>query len=211
MTDPSERLLNHPKSGSRMLRRIVGALRMTMLIVGAGMLTSTQGADPATQPATAPSAPVPAGAIPPEVIDALKALKAPSPTARLKIYETLAEKGDARIIPALNAFLGGQLKLRDGKLFLYGQGKEVVEDGRTNRYFPLFDALSGDPIIGPDNQPVVEKINLSDAFKAPAGETQKKPVRNLLASLSLLHPDAEKRRESIRDAGARSARVFPDP
>ena len=164
-------------------------------------------------PATAPTTAAPAGnAIPPGVLDALKALKAPAPSAREKAYAVLNDKADARIIPALKAFLGGQLQLRDDRLVTYGKGTESKSaDGSMLRTFPVLDALTSEPIPGADGQPLVEKMNLSKAFAAPRTAGQKQQVLDLIATLSLLDPNPEVRIASIRDASERASRAFPDP
>ena len=167
-----------------------------------------QAAAPATAPTSA--AKVPGNGIPPEVATALKGLKAPGPAEREKQYAVLNEKGDARIIPALRAFLGGQLQLRDDRLILYGKAEESKGEGGIVRNFPVFDALTNEPVAGPDGKPLVEKINLSKAFRAPLTASQKERVLDLIATLSLLHPDPEVRLASIRDASERASRAFPD-
>src|SRR5207248_815686 len=111
----------------------------------------------------------------------------------------------------LTAFLAGQLQLRDGRLVLYGPAQEVKQDGGVVRKFPVLDALTVQPVSGPDGKALVEEIDLSNRFQPPLTFTQKEPVRDLIATLSLLHPDPDIRLASIRDAGERAARVFSDP
>jgi urea transport system permease protein len=206
-------------------RRLFSLARLTVVAAVAavfapigGTASGDNAAAPTAAPATAPAAAAvaaakPAGTgIPSEVAEALKALKAPAPAEREKQYAVLNEKGDARIIPALRAFLGGQLQLRDDKLILYGKVNESKgDDGTIVRTFPVFDALTNEPIPGPDGKPLIEKINLSKAFRAPLTAGQKERVLDLIATLSLLHPDPEVRLASIRDASERASRAFPDP
>jgi urea transport system permease protein len=146
--------------------------------------------------------------MPAEVVEALKALKVPAEPARLKAYAVLEEKGDARIIPALRAFSEGTLQLRGDKLVIYGPPQEMPD--KSKRY-PLLDALTGQPVPGPDGTPLVDaKLDLSAAFKKPLTAGSRESVNRLVASLSLLSTDPATRLASVRDIAERAARAFPD-
>jgi len=143
----------------------------------------------------------------PEVIDALKSLKTADVTARQKVYDLLAQKGDARLIPALTAFRDGSLQLRDGRLTIYGPRVEVPDRGKV---LPLIDAVTGEPVLGPDNKPIYfPKVDLSQAMKAPP-RLEKAQVSDVIDSLSLLDPDPTVRIASIRETGSKAVRALPD-
>ena len=145
----------------------------------------------------------------PEVVEALKSLKAPGEPARQKAYKTIEEKGDARVIPALKAFTGGMLQIRGGRLVMYGEPQETADGSRK---YPVIDAVTGEPVAGPDGTPVFdEKLDLSGAFKKPLTAGARESVNRLVAALSLLSPDPEARLASVRDVAERAARAFPDP
>jgi len=212
-------LLNHESRHIRVLRRLFIAFRFAVVLLVASLfapVSGQDGADPSSRPSAAPSATpaAPSEAVPPEVVEALRGLdiKGAMRTrdqGRLKFYGILEEKGDARIIPALNAFLAGELQLRDSRLMLYGDTQVSTVDGKEVKLRPLFDAITGEPVTGPDGKPIVEEVNLANAFGKPLTVPAREPVSDLIATLSLLHPDPEKRLASIRDAGERAIRVFP--
>jgi len=156
------------------------------------------------------TSPRPAGAdaVPAEVVEALKALKSPAEPARVKAYAVIEEKGDARIIPALRAFSEGTLQLRGDRLLIYGPPQEMPD--KSKRY-PLLDAVTGQPVAGPDGNPLVDpKLDLSGAFKKPLTAGARESVNRLVASLSLLSTDPQTRLASVRDLAERAARAFPD-
>jgi urea transport system permease protein len=163
---------------------------------------------------TAPPAstqPVPAGAVPvaPELVDALKGLKAPGEPARQKVYQVLEEKGDARLIPALRAFSDGMLQLQGDRLVMYGAPVDLPGGGKG---YPLLDAITLRPVTNPDGSPRVDaKLDLSGAFRKPLTASAREGVNRLIAALSLLSPDPQTRLASVRDVAERAARAFPDP
>src|SRR5258708_10806224 len=61
----------------------------------------------------------PAAPVPQELIEAIKSLKGANAAARQKVYDLLAKKGDARLIPPLKAYRDGFLQTRDGRLVRY--------------------------------------------------------------------------------------------
>jgi len=104
--------------------------------------------------------------VPQELVDALKSLKTADTAGRQKVYDLLARKGDARLIPALKAYRDGSLQLRDGRLVVFGERVTIAGRGSV---LPLVDALTGEAVRGPDGQPIYfPKPDLSQAIKAPA-------------------------------------------
>ncbi|MDB5357940.1 MAG: urea transporter permease [Phycisphaerales bacterium] len=147
-------------------------------------------------------------AAPQEIVDALKGLKDADAAGREKIYALLADKGDARLIPALKAYKDGSLQLRDGQLTIFADRVTVPGKGSV---LPLVDALSGENVKGPDGQPIYfPKVDLSKAIKAPP-RSEKGSIAELISALSLLDPDPKARLTSIRDVSERAARALPDP
>lgn len=142
------------------------------------------------------------------LIDAIKSLRGADAAGRQKVYDLLGQKGDARLIPVLKAYRDGFLQIREGRLVRYGERVNIPSRGSV---LPLVDALTGDPIAGPDGQPIyLARPDLSAAIKAPP-RLEKSAVNDLIESLSLLDPDPVVRIASIRGAGARAGRVIPDP
>jgi urea transport system permease protein len=143
--------------------------------------------------------------IPKEVTDALTQLPTADEAGRQKIYTTLTDKGDARLIPLLKAYRDGTLQLRDGKFLIYGERITIQGLGSV---LPLEDALTGEPVKGSDGKPVYSaKQDLSKAIKSPP-RSERRFINEVISSLSLLDPDPKTRIQSIRDAGERAARVF---
>lgn len=148
---------------------------------------------------------VPAEPLPKEVTQALNDLPTADETGRQKIYGTLTDKGDARLIPLLKAYRDGSLLLRDGQFQIYGERVTIAGMGSV---LPLVDAVTGEPVKGKDRQPIyVAKLDLSKAVKAPP-RPERRAVSEIVSSLSLLDPDPKVRIQSIRDAGERAARTF---
>ncbi len=151
------------------------------------------------------AATVQADPLPKEVIDAVGRLPGSNEAGRQQIYGVLAEKGDARLIPLLEAYRDGSLQNREGKFIVYG--KRVNFPGQGSM-LPLLDAITGNPILGSDGKPSgVLKPDLSKAINAPP-RPQRRAILDLISSLSLLAPDPETRLQSIRDAGERANRAF---
>jgi len=135
-------------------------------------------------------------------VAALKSLSGATPTQRQAVYKLLGEHGDATLIPALKAYRDGLLLLRNNQLMLYGPRTDVAGRGSV---LPLLDAISGQPILGPDHQPIyADKPDLTDAIKSPPYR-ERRILAGLIESLSLNDPDPDARREAIRSAGDRGA------
>ena len=167
------------------------------------------GQTPPAQAATRPAAEDADAPVPPEVVEALKGLKAPAEAARQKAYQVVEEKGDARVIPALRAFSEGTLQLRDDRLVMYGAAVDLPGGGKG---YPLLDAVTLRPVAGTDGSPRVDpKLDLSGAFRKPLTAGARESVNRLVAALSLLSPDPATRLASVRDVADRAARAFPDP
>ena len=165
--------------------------------------------DVAARPETQPAARNAADPVPPDVIEALKGLKAPAEPARQKVYQVIEAKGDARLIPALRAFSDGTLQLRDDRLVFYGPPLDMPD---RSKGYPLIDAITQQPLTGADGAPKVDpKLDLSGAFRKPLTASARESVNRLIASLSLLSPDPDTRLASVRDVADRAIRAFPDP
>ncbi len=146
--------------------------------------------------------------VPSEVVTALKSLKGADSTKRQTVYDLISAKGDARLIPALKAFRDGGLQLRDDQLCIFGERITVPGKGSV---LPLIDALTADPIKGPDGTPLYFlKPDLSKALRSPP-RSERSTVNDLISTLSLLDPDPVARIASIRDVAERSSRAFIDP
>jgi urea transport system permease protein len=160
------------------------------------------------RPCRAAAPPDAVAPVSPDIVAALKSLKDADADGRRKIYDLLASGGDARLIPALKAYKDGALQLRDGRLALFGERVTLPDRGSV---LPLVDALTQQPILGPDGQPIYfPKPDLSKAMKSPP-RSERGMVNDLIASLSLLDPDPAARTASIRDVAERTARAVPDP
>jgi urea transport system permease protein len=139
--------------------------------------------------------------VPPEIVDAVKGLKTADAPARQKVYDLIATRGDARLIPALKAYRDGALLLRDGRLTIYGSRTDVPGKGSV---LPIIDAITAQPIAGSDGQPIyVAKPDLSTAIKSPPFR-ERRIINDLLSALSLNDPDPTQHKEAIRSAGDRS-------
>jgi urea transport system permease protein len=151
----------------------------------------------ADSPATAPSN---------EIAQALKNLKTADSDGRAKIYDLLADKGDASLIPALNAYKNGGLQITDsGELAIYGDRLNLPDQGSV---LPLIDALTQKPVLGDDGKPIyAAKPDLSHAMRAPP-RRERNTINDLVTSLSLLDPDPIARLQSIRDVGELANRAF---
>jgi len=143
----------------------------------------------------------------PDVVAGLKSLKTANETQRQSVYDLIAQKGDARLIPALKAYRDGSLQLRDDRLCIFGDRTNVPGKGSV---LPLVDAITTEPIAGPDGAPIYfPKPDLSKALRAPP-RAEKSVIADLISTLSLLDPNPEARVASIRDVSERSARAFID-
>jgi urea transport system permease protein len=181
---------------SRIHRRAVAS----MLFLSCVLIFACPSHAESTAPAAKP--------IPPEITQAFKDLKTADSDGRQKIYDLIAAKGDARLIPALKAYRDGSLLLRDGKLLIYGERVTLPDKGSV---VPLVDALTGKLALGSDGQPgYFPKPDLTGSIRAPRSN-EKKMVGELIATLSLLDPDPAVRISSIRDTAEHAARAIPDP
>ncbi len=146
--------------------------------------------------------------VPPEIITALKSLKGASAEQRQSVYDLVTAKGDARLIPALKAFRDGGLQVREDQLCIYGERQTVAGKGSV---LPLIDAISAEPVKGPDGLPIYFlKPDLSKALRSPP-RSERPVINDLISTLSLLDPDPVARIASIRDVSERCSRAFIDP
>jgi urea transport system permease protein len=161
----------------------------------------------ATSGATDPSG------VPQQLQDAVRSLKSPDDAVRQKAYDLIADQGDARLKPALQAYHDGKLQDLDGRLIIYGDS--VEQNGQ--KAFPLLDAFTNKQITDPNGLPVFVVRKYIDPTAPgmmrppPAKRAELVGVSDLISRLSLLDPNPEVRLKSIRDTGERAAKVFPDP
>ena len=153
-----------------------------------------------------------AGDVSPDVRQALLALRTTKDDAgRQKAYATLAEKGDARLILPLKAYLDGRLQDRDGTLVIYGEKNQIPGKGNA---FPLREAFSGKPLQNSDGSPVyvfADRIDLSAPGMMrlpPTKRVERATISDLLSTLSLLDPDPAARLESIHGVSERAVRAL---
>lgn len=145
--------------------------------------------------------------IPKDVMDALHQLPTADEAGRQKIYTTLTDKGDARLIPLLKAYRDGSLQLKNDKFLIYGERVNIPGLGAV---LPLQNALTGEQVKGDDGKPVYSaKLDLSKAIKPPP-RPERRLVTEVISSLSLLDPDPKIRINSIRDAGERASPALID-
>ena len=143
--------------------------------------------------------------LPKEITDAVTKLPTADEAGRQAIYSLLTEKGDARLIPVLNAYKEGKLLLLDGKYVIYGPRTNMPGAGDV---FPLLYALTGEPVKGDDGKPrYAPRIDLSKAVSSPPYR-ERKIVGDVVTSLSLLDPDPKVRIASIRKVGEDDARAL---
>ncbi len=144
--------------------------------------------------------------LPAEVIEAVGKLKDASREERTALYQIMADKGDGRLVPLLEAFSAGMLEERDGKLVVYQSSVEVP--GRQGKWFPMVDAFTLEPVPGADGKPLMSESLPEDAWKAH--RLERRAIGDLVAALSLAHPDPAVRKKAIIDVGDRGdASVLP--
>jgi urea transport system permease protein len=143
--------------------------------------------------------------VPQEVQDAFKQLKTADDAGRQKVYDLLAAKGDARVIPALKAYRTGELILHNGQVCIYGDRVDVPGQGPM---LPLIDAFTSAPIAGPDGKPLFfAKPDLSDAIPSPP-RRERSTINDLISQLALLDPDPQARLANIRGIRDKAGRGF---
>ncbi|MBA3685156.1 MAG: urea ABC transporter permease subunit UrtB [Planctomycetes bacterium] len=117
-------------------------------------------------------------------VAAFARLASPDADEREAAIRTLAEQGDARLVPALEGFSKGMLALRDGRPVLWASKTAI--DG-LGQVYPLIDALTGDPLRAADGSPSYTDALPSDALRAKPAE--RKAIKAVIAGLQLRDPD----------------------
>jgi urea transport system permease protein len=135
----------------------------------------------------------------PEVLAAVKQLRDAAGDERVAMYQKISTQGDGRLVPLLQAFHAGMLEQREGRLVIYQSPVEVP--GSEGKLYPLADAITLEPIAGPDGKPLMLAEIGSEVWKAPRKERTQ--LGDLIAALSLAHPDLEKRKQAIVEVGDR--------
>ena len=137
--------------------------------------------------------------LPADVVEAVKKLKSATGEDRTAIYHTLSNKGDGRLVPLLQAYQAGMVEERDGKLAIYQSSIEIP--GVEGKRFPVVDAFTLEPVLGPDGKPLLAEGLPAEAWKAPRSE--RRQLGDLVSVLSLAHPNLDKRKQAIIDVGDR--------
>jgi len=117
---------------------------------------------------------------------------------RAAIYDRIAQTSAFELIPALNAYDFGLLRLHEGQPVIYQPRVDVAGRGRL---YPIVDALTLKPISAPGGGPLYAE-KLGPTRKAPPLEH--KTIKALVARFSLLNPDPQKQKEAIVTAGERA-------
>jgi urea transport system permease protein len=125
---------------------------------------------------------------------------------RQAAYDVLAKSKNGALVPALEGYRNGLLERRDGgQIVLYMSRVEVA--GR--RVFPLADALTLEPLAAPGGSPVYADSLGRNMLKPDEPDVERLSL--LITTLSLYHPDLDRRREAVIEAGDRTdAAVLED-
>ena len=143
---------------------------------------------------------------PEEMQAALKHLGGTDAEARKHAIEKIETDGDARLVPALEAYRDGLLALRDERLVIFLSRAEVEGRGRV---YPVVDAVTLTPVTGADGKPVYEDGLPSSTIRAPRPERVR--ISAIVSSLSLVDPNPAKRRQAIVEAGDRADQKLLEP
>lgn len=150
--------------------------------------------------------------VPPEVKNALLALRTTKDdAARQKLYATLNDKGDARLIAPLKAYLDGRLRDLDGTLIIYGDKVQIPGKGNA---FPVLDAFTQQQLKEKDGSPAylyADRLDLSAPGMMrlpPIKRAERATINDMLSTLSLLDPDPPARIQSIREITERATRAL---
>ncbi len=132
---------------------------------------------------------------------------------RQKVYDLISQKGDARLVPALQAYKDQRLQDLNGRLVVYG---DAVMMPSGEKGFPILDAFTRQQLKGADGS---DQYLIGARIKAaPGGVMMRIPavarheltvvVPELISSLSLLDPDDDKRTASINDVGDKANKAL---
>jgi urea transport system permease protein len=103
--------------------------------------------------------------------------------------------GDARLMPALKAYLYGTLGRYEGRIVLYGEQQQV--EGRGSVY-PLLNPFTQKPITDDAGEPVYAS-QMANMLRAARRDRQ--ILMSVRSALALKHPDPSQRRQAIIEAG----------
>ena len=152
-----------------------------------------------------------ADAVPASLQATMRQLASTDDAVRQKVYAQFADEGDARLIPALKAYVDGRLQDRDGHLIIWGEKVQVQPQGDA---FPILDAFTGEQLKNADGTPTYEfrkRIDLSAPGMMrllPSKRTERGQIADLISTLSLLDPDPVARLQSIRDVSEKAGVAF---
>jgi urea transport system permease protein len=152
--------------------------------------------------------------VPAPVREAIRKLASTNSDDRQKVYDQIADQGDARLIPALRAFVDGRLQDRDGHLIIYGDKVQLPDKGDA---FPILDAFTQQQLKNPDGSllyDIRKRIDLSAAgmIRLPAGKrAERAQIADLISGLSLLDPDPVARLQSIREVSEKAGIAYSAP
>lgn len=132
-----------------------------------------------------------------EVRSAFEQLIGSDAAARAGAYEFIAKAKAGSLVPALDAYRNGLLERRpDNRLVVYLPREEVA--GR--KVFPVIDAWTLEPVRAADDSLEYAESLGRNMLKPPDGERDK--LTALIRTLSIFHPDPQKRRDAIVEAVA---------
>lgn len=126
--------------------------------------------------------------------------------ARAAAYDAIEKARSGALVPVLDAYRSGLLERRtDGRLAIYLSRQQVA--GRSA--FPVVDAWTLDPLVDGSGDPVYAESLGSTMLKADPADADR--LARVIEVLSLRHPNLEKRRDAIVDAGNRGdMELLPD-
>jgi urea transport system permease protein len=191
-----------------------GRLHACLLLVGVVLACLFPASQCRAADDAANQAPVPA-----DLQAAIKSLEKftgndqPDIDGRQKVYDLISQKGDARLVPALQAYKDQKLEDLNGRLVFYDD-PVLLPTGEKG--FPILDAFTLHQLKNPDGSPMYLISRFMKA--APGGVMMRIPavarheltvvVPELISSLSLLDPDDEKRTASIDDVGDKANKAL---
>jgi urea transport system permease protein len=121
------------------------------------------------------------------------------PVTRAAAYDSIAKTKDGSLAPPLEAYRNALLERRtDNSLVIYLPRQEIA--GR--KVFPVVDAWTLQPIKKPDGSPEYDESLGRNMLKPEDADREK--LGELIAVLSIFHPDPQRRRQAIVEAATRA-------
>src|SRR5688572_10283310 len=125
---------------------------------------------------------------------------------RAKAFEAIFRTKSGALVPALDAYRNGLLERRtDGRLVIYLSRQEVA--GRN--VFPIADGWTLAPLTEADGSPLYADGIGKAMLKPESADSEK--LSRLIQVLSIYHPNLERRRDALIEAGSRAdTEALPD-